>query len=62
MTHDPIRHPKSADPADALARLERMHERAKEKQAAWRKLLEQLEALKRKDLPENPADNETPST
>lgn len=61
MSNDALNDPNGLAP-DAFARLERMHELAKEKQAAWRKLLEQLEAMKRKDLPETPPDTETPST
>lgn len=49
-------------PPDALAHLERMHVRAKENEAAWRKLLEHLEALTKKDTPNAKTDTETPST
>ncbi len=48
-------------PSDAFDRLERMHELAKEQQAAWRKLLESLEAMKPKDPPQHQPDTETPS-
>ena len=47
-------------PADELDHLERIHERVKEKQEAWRKLLESMEDLKKK-TPET-TEPEKPST
>jgi ribonuclease D len=48
------------DPPDELARLEKMHQRMKDEQEAWRNLLEKLENLKKKIVP-NP-EAEKPST
>lgn len=39
------------DPPDELARLEKMHQRMKDEQEAWRNLLEKLENLKKKIIP-----------
>ena len=39
---------KTPDPADELARLEKMHQRMKDEQEAWRRLLESLEYIKKK--------------
>ncbi len=41
----------TTDPADQLARLEKMHQRMKDEQEAWRNLLEKLENLKKKIIP-----------
>lgn len=55
---------KAPVPPDELARLEEMHQRMKEQQEAWRKLLENLHHLKSRPSPgtntENP-ETETPS-
>ncbi len=48
------------DPADELALLEQMHQRMKDEQQAWRKLLESLEHIRKKTSP--PPENETSST
>lgn len=50
---------KTPGPADELARLEKMHQRMKDEQEAWRKLLESLEYIKQKSTPK--PQNEQPS-
>ncbi|MBK7269488.1 MAG: hypothetical protein IPI07_08235 [Flavobacteriales bacterium] len=47
-------------PSDDLDRLEQVHQRVKDKQEAWRKLLESMEDLKKK-TPET-TEPEKPST
>ena len=39
------------DPPDELARLEKMHQRMKDEQEAWRNLLEKLQNLTKKIVP-----------
>ncbi len=48
------------DTPDELARLEKMHQRMKDEQEAWRKLLESLQNMKKKPI--DPTATEQTST
>ncbi|GEM_PF-828796 len=54
---EPIKRPV---PQDDLDRLEELHQRLKEKQAAWRSLLEGLGNLKKKQSPPEPTETREP--
>ncbi|MBK6832016.1 MAG: hypothetical protein KA230_13225 [Flavobacteriales bacterium] len=60
MSHSTPDPEKSPSATDEVARLEEMHQRMKDQQEAWRKLLESLAELKKRTNTE--PTNETPNT
>ncbi len=60
MSHSTPDPEKVPSPTDEVARLEEMHQRMKDQQEAWRKLLDNMDQLKKKQTTGPPA--ETPNT